>query len=161
MAIFNYYKTTAQPSESPSLETPFYLYAKVRFADRMIDTDGNIVNGNLAAGDDLRVIQLKDHWIITDAWYRVTKVGTVATSTVDVGVTQSGAEIVAAANMYSAGDWIQGITGKDTAAGTTGAHLIQGADGYVWLEVNHAARGGEFEILLKVVAGDRDSTEGI
>jgi hypothetical protein len=156
MANLEHYKYAASPLGNPCLGEPFYLLVKVDFQKPHIL---NTAWYTLQAADVLRVAELKDHWIIKNSWYRVRTTFT-GTMTVDIGV-DGGAEIADDLDVTAAGDWIQGIIGKDTN-GTTGAHKIIGANGYLTVLINNAPpKDGQLEILVEVVAGDRESTDGV
>jgi hypothetical protein len=100
----------------------------------------------------MRVIRLKDHWIIKNSWYRVRTASTdSSTRTVDIGTADNGTQIASNVNMKSAGDWVQGTIGKDSA-GTSGAHVITGADGYIFLSPDHGFTTGKIQIMIEVVA---------
>jgi hypothetical protein len=159
MAIFNYFEYAASPSMSPKLNEPFFIHCRFDLRQDMhIDTSGNHVQ-KPSSGDDFRLAELKDHWIITNAWYRVRHAST-ATCGVDLGTTQGGVDIATNIAIGTAADWVQAIPGKDTAAGTTGNHIIMGADGYVWANLDNAGTGGVLEVVIEVVAGDRESASG-
>lgn len=163
MANFNYFEYSASPSMSPTLSEPFFLFANVKWnggVDGFHQTaDGGPMNTSLSAADVLRVAPLKDHWIIKNAWYRV-RTTFSGTMTVDIGV-DGGSEIANDLDVTAAGDWIQGTIGKDSN-GTDGAHKIMGADGYLTVLLNNAPPAdGYIEILAEVVAGDRESADGV
>ena len=157
MSTFNYYEYAGSPQGNPCLSEPFFIYAKVKLGGKHIL---NTQPTQLTAADVLRIAPLKDHWIITDCWYRV-RTTLSGTCTVDIGTDTSATAIADDLDVTAAGDWTQGTIGKDTN-GTTGAHVILGADGYLQVLVNNTPLYDyEFEVLIQVVAGDRESVDGV
>jgi hypothetical protein len=113
-----------------------------------MDAEGRSVGSS----DILRVIRMKDHWVIKNAWYRVRIASSdSSTRTVDIGTADNGTQIASNVNMKSAGDWVQGTIGSDTGGGT-GGHSVYGADGHVFVSPDHTFTTGLLEVMVEVVA---------
>lgn len=147
MATYDFFKTQATPSGNPTAGKSMLLRADVDF--NLHRQQGWTA---IAATDVIRVIRLKDHWILKNAWYRVHTASTdSSTRTVDIGTADNGTEIASNVDMKTAGDWVQGTIGKDSA-GTSGVHVIQGADGHIFVSPDHAFTSGKLQIMVEVVA---------
>jgi hypothetical protein len=114
MATYSFYKIQATPSANPVTGKSVLMRADLDFAKQ-----------NVLSTDVMRAIRLKDHWVIKNAWYRVHTAHAAGTKTVDIGTADNGTEIASNIDMTTAGDWVQGKIGKDSA-GTTGAHAVTG-----------------------------------
>jgi hypothetical protein len=162
MATYNHFKYSASPIGNPTTSEPFIIQAVLDFGgDHWSGVSGTneSVLRPLQAADVVRLAELKDHWIIKNSWYRVRNTFT-GTMTVDIGTDVSQTAIADDLDVTAAGDWVQGTIGKDTN-GTTGAHVILGADGYLQVLINNnPPANGRLEVMIEVVIGDLEQADG-
>lgn len=139
MATYDYYKEHQSPSQAPRFGT-FWLYAKVDFSKQ-----------NMATSDVCKIMQVRDKWVLTRAFWRCLSASTAA-ATVDIGTTSGGQEISAGEATDSAGDWTLSDTVK------SGGEVSLTADGYIYLECLTAdLSDGVFEVAIEVFAGPEDA----
>jgi hypothetical protein len=72
MAAYNFMKLQPSPSNAPRMGT-FWLYAKLDFS-----------LNPLAVADSAKIMYLKDKWVVTDSYWRMTTASTAA-NTFDIG----------------------------------------------------------------------------
>lgn len=110
-----------------------------------------------AAGDNWKVLAIKDGWILKCGYTRMSTDST-STGTIDIGTQEDGVELDAAFDVDagSQSDW----TVMDTLV--EGTPIIVTADGYIWLDFNTAViEDGVFEILLEIFCAPGSDHDGI
>jgi hypothetical protein len=85
MAIYNHYSRFPSPSQAARTGS-FWLYTKVDLRKWYTEQESST---QLAAGDDFRILKVRDLWVIRDSYTRVTVAGD-ASLTYDVGTAQGG-----------------------------------------------------------------------
>lgn len=140
MPTYDFFKLQATPSANPTTQRSVLMRADLNFQKQ-----------NVLSTDVLRALPLKDHWVIKNAWYRVHTAHASGTHTLDIGTADNGTQIASNVDMTSAGDWVQGTIGKDSA-GTGGAHVVMGSDGYIYVSPDHNLTSGKLQVMIEVVA---------
>ena len=152
MATYDMFKLQATPSASPQAGRSVLMRGDIDFL-------GMVQLGkSVTSSDVLRLIPLRDQWIIVNSWYRVKTASTdSSTRTVDIGTADNGTQIASNVDMKTAGDWVQGTIGSDTGGGT-GTHVIatnqvSGApDDYIYVSPDHDYTDGILQVMIEVVA---------
>ena len=100
----------------------------------------------LAAGDNWKILAVKDHWELFNGYTRLTTASTSA-GTVDIGTAEDGVELDAAVDVsVAAADW----QAMDTLI--AGTPILVAADGFIWLDFNDAAvSDGTLDIKLQII----------
>ena len=107
---------------------------------------------NCAQNDDLKLLEVKNHWILSEGWTRITT-ATDGASTMDLGTAAGGNQLDDAIDIDSASDtW----TAMDTLAVETGIAIT--ADGYIYARVLDAAvSSGIVDVMLAIIVPAWDS----
>ena len=99
-----------------------------------------------AAGDNWKIFELKEEWILMGGWTRNVTASSSA-ATVDIGTAEDGTELDTAVDISTA---LTVWTAMDTMVVET--EIIMTADGYIWLDFNDAAvTDGDLEIMLLIL----------
>ena len=148
MAILDNYKRFPSPSQASRVGS-FWLFAKLDVSKWYTEQASSTV---MAAGDDFRILKVRDKWVIRDSYWRIISAFD-ATTSIDIGTAVGGNQILSAQTTVTASDWAQGaIDSDDNTAPLT-------ADGYIWVELNTATpTTGIIEVMIEMVAGP-DETE--
>lgn len=117
----------------------FTLYQRIDFSKHPMS----------AVGDDFKIFETKDSWLIVDSRGRMPTAST-STGTIDIGTTQNGTDIDAAIDA-------DGALTAWFAGDALNAAAVACADGNIWLDCNTAAiTDGVLEVFLTVLAPPND-----
>ena len=149
MADYNFMKLQPSPSNAPRMGT-FWLYAKLDFSKNPV-----------GIGDSMKIMKVKDKWVITDSYWRQTVASTGA-STMDIGTVDATGTFASTdqgilnAGASGAGDWAQAKPDRDAD------QIVLTVDRWVFCSNNTAARtDGVFEVMLEIMAGPDDNEPAV
>ena len=150
MAIYNYFelKQGSYPSIQPGSNW-FHIRVDAREFQKYFNT-------TIAAGDILRLLKVKNHWIIKNGFTRVSAV-TVAAATGDLEISSAN-ELDAAVALNNATDtWIRTDGSDDDVP------LAVTADGYILLTINTQAFDikAVFDVMLEIIVSPWDVEDGL
>lgn len=133
MATYDYYKN--QQPVGPYKPGSNWFMITVDFSKQ-----------NVAAADVLRLMEVKNHWILKSGFTRVRSAAD-GTATMDIETTAGGDQIDAAVDIDSATDtWLRFDTLDDDGP------IALTADSYIFATINAAAcSSGIIDILLEIV----------